>query len=176
MSLHRNLSEHEADPPSRWTVRKRGDRVWALESSSEGDLDHFPTKRAAEQAKESGFWANLYRDEGRWYRGESVHPWRRLARPAEGPAGGYLDPAVSGQGRTRQEPERRETDASEDATIRRYAIHRRLAEDVADAERHEDAAARLDRALRYSGGRSRHRAGSLLGRTGDRSARRRGER
>jgi hypothetical protein len=78
--------------------------------------------------------------------------------------------------RTRHVPDRREGDEAEDATIRRYAIHRHLTKDVVDAERHEDAAARLDRALRYSGGRSRHRPGSLLGRTGDRSARRRGER
>ena len=82
-----------------------------------------------------------------------------------------------GLARTRQEQDRREGDQAEDATIRRYAIHRRLTKDVVDAERHDDAAARLERALRYSGGgRSRHRPGSLLGRTGDRSARRRGER
>ena len=82
MALHQTLEEHDADPPSGWTVRKASDRRWQLVSRNGGTIDTFPTKRAAEHAKTSGFAFTLYQKEGRWFRGESIPGWRPYAATA----------------------------------------------------------------------------------------------
>ena len=78
MALHHDLAAHEADPPSSWTVAKRGSG-WALLSSQGHVLDRFSTKKAAEAARHSGWLAKMYADEGHWMRGGSVHLWRPYA-------------------------------------------------------------------------------------------------
>ena len=75
MALHRTPAEHDADPPSGWTVRKSG-RKWQLLSGSGGVLDTFETKKQAEGGKCSGFLFNLYQDEGRWFKGETPRGWK----------------------------------------------------------------------------------------------------
>jgi len=81
MALHLTPEEHDADPPSSWTVEKHG-RRWALKSSRGGTLDTFATKREAEAAKLTGFHARLWEKEGRWFRGEPVDGWRSYAELA----------------------------------------------------------------------------------------------
>jgi hypothetical protein len=80
MALHLTIEEHDADPPSRWTVQKSG-RRWQLLSRNGGVVDTFNTKRDAENAKTSGQIFNLYQKEGRWFRGEAVPGWRPYAAP-----------------------------------------------------------------------------------------------
>lgn len=75
MALHLNLAEHDADPPSGWTVKKEG-RRWQLLSRAGGVIDTFNTKKAAEQAKVSGRDFELYEKEGRWFCGEQVDNWK----------------------------------------------------------------------------------------------------
>lgn len=75
MALHLTPEEHDADPPSEWTVRKSG-RNWQLLSASGGVLDTFPTKTAAVAAKSGGFAFDLYQKEGRWFRGEPINNWK----------------------------------------------------------------------------------------------------
>jgi hypothetical protein len=67
-------AEHAANPPHTWTVCKRG-RKWAL-CALDHPLDFFDTKKAAEAAKTTGFIANLYEKERRWYAGEPVSGWK----------------------------------------------------------------------------------------------------
>lgn len=76
MALHITLEEHNADPPSGWTVKKSG-RRWQLISGNGGVLDTFDTKAGAENAKVNGFLVDLYNKEGRWLNGESVSGWRQ---------------------------------------------------------------------------------------------------
>jgi hypothetical protein len=78
MALHMTPQEHDADPPSNWTVRKAG-RRWQLISGRGGVLDTFDTKTQAEAAKAYGFMFDLYQKEGRWFRGEPVSGWRPYA-------------------------------------------------------------------------------------------------
>jgi hypothetical protein len=71
MALHLTPAEHDADPPSGWTVRKLTARRWQLLNRRGGVLDTFDTKKQAEEAKKSGFLVNLYEKEGRWFKGET---------------------------------------------------------------------------------------------------------
>ena len=83
MSLFSNPEEHAANPPATWQITGKG-RYWHLRTASGGTLDSFGTKRAAEDARTSGFLVEMYEDETRWYRGESVRNWvpyRELADP-----------------------------------------------------------------------------------------------
>lgn len=83
MAMHLTPAEHNADPPSSWTVRKNGPKSWSL-CSSEGHVKHTTTtKKEAEALKTSGFYFNLYNDEGRWFNGEKVRNWN-IYVPKEG--------------------------------------------------------------------------------------------
>ncbi len=75
MAIHLTLKEHDADPPSGWSVRKVGSRYQLL-SGSGGVLTSFDTRTKAEEAKKSGFLFDLYQKEGRWFRGEPVPGWK----------------------------------------------------------------------------------------------------
>jgi hypothetical protein len=79
MALHLNIEEHDADPPEGWTVRKAGERLWQLCDKDGGVLQSTKTKKEAEALKTSGFFFNLYHDEGRWFRGEAIHGWKPYA-------------------------------------------------------------------------------------------------
>jgi hypothetical protein len=75
MALHATPEEHDADPPSGWTVQKHG-RKWRLRNKSGGTLATVDTKREAESLKSSGWLFDLYHDEGRWFNGEQVRNWK----------------------------------------------------------------------------------------------------
>jgi hypothetical protein len=75
MALHLTPEEHDADPPSGWTVHKHG-RRWQLRSKDGGVFDTFDTKRQAEAAKTSGRLFDLYQKEGRWFKGETPPGWK----------------------------------------------------------------------------------------------------
>lgn len=85
MALFATPQEHAANPPETWAIVKRGPRSWALTTAVDPDaaIEHFTTKRAAEQARVDGFAARLYRKEARWYAGESVPGWRPYAPKGE---------------------------------------------------------------------------------------------
>lgn len=73
-------AQHHENPPATWTVRKHG-RKWGLFCNvSENPLDTFLTKREAEAGKVTGFIANLYAKETRWYTGERVDNWKVYAQ------------------------------------------------------------------------------------------------
>lgn len=74
MSLFSGPDEHAANPPETWTVTRSG-RRWKLCTSSGGVLGAYNTRGQAEAARTSGFLADLYADETRWYAGESVRGW-----------------------------------------------------------------------------------------------------
>jgi hypothetical protein len=76
MALHLTPAEHDADPPSGWTVHRRGARKWELRSVTGAVLALRDTKREAESLKAAGFLIDLYDAEGRWFRGESVPGWK----------------------------------------------------------------------------------------------------
>lgn len=78
MALHLTPEEHDADPPSGWTVRKQG-RRWALCNRKGDVLDTFDTKSKAESYKTTGFLFNLYQQEGEWFRGNTPHSHRPYA-------------------------------------------------------------------------------------------------
>lgn len=78
MSIFASPAEHAAHPPSSWTVRKHG-RKWGLFIGNEHPADTFLTKRQAEAAKTTGFLADLYAKELRWYAGEAVYGWKPYA-------------------------------------------------------------------------------------------------
>ena len=83
MSLFNGPEQHTANPPETWTVARRGCQ-WALCTAADVELQRFPTNRAAEGARTTGFFAELYAKEKRWYAGESVPGWRpcsEVARP-----------------------------------------------------------------------------------------------
>lgn len=79
MALHLTPEQHDADPPSRWTVHKVTDRRWQLRSSTGGVLDTFDTKAKAQAAKVSGRLFDLYQREGRWFAGETQPGWKSYA-------------------------------------------------------------------------------------------------
>lgn len=76
MAMHRTPADHDADPPSGWTVRKHG-RKFALCNKDGHPMQYCTTRREAEALKTSGFYFNLYNDEGRWFCGESVRNWKQ---------------------------------------------------------------------------------------------------
>lgn len=67
--------DHAANPPETWQVRKVAERRWELFVPIYG-LETFPTKKAAEAAKVSGFLVNLYEKERRYYAGQDVPGWK----------------------------------------------------------------------------------------------------
>jgi hypothetical protein len=73
--LFSNPAHHSDNPPSSWTVHKHG-RRWQLCTASGGILSSFDTKRQAEEAKEKGFYADLYAKESQWYSGLPVAGWK----------------------------------------------------------------------------------------------------
>lgn len=79
VALHLNLADHDADPPSNWVVQKVKNGLWHLNNNQGFTLESFKTKKAAEKAKSSGFYFNLYEKEGRWFRGEPVPDWKPYA-------------------------------------------------------------------------------------------------
>lgn len=81
MSLFGSPEEHAANPPESWRTMKSGGR-WALLAGDGGRLDTYRTKREAEEARRTGFYAELYADETRWYAGEAVRGWKPYQRPA----------------------------------------------------------------------------------------------
>ena len=79
MSLFRSPEEHAQNPPSSWEVVKVADRVWHLRTASGGTLESFESKGRALEAREGGFLAREYEQEGRWYAGEDVAGWKPYA-------------------------------------------------------------------------------------------------
>lgn len=84
MSIFSGPQEHEANPPSSWTVRKIG-RKWGLFLADyDNPADTFKTKTDAEAAKCSGFLFDLYEREKRWYAGGHVAGWKTYRAAQEG--------------------------------------------------------------------------------------------
>lgn len=83
MSLFGSPEKHAANPPETWVVAKAGNRVWHLKTADGTVLDSFTTRKAAEAARETGFTADLYAKEKRWYAGENVPPWKPYAQVKE---------------------------------------------------------------------------------------------
>lgn len=76
MALHTTPAEHQADPPSSWTVKPLAGHRWQLVSSGGATLETFTTKRDALAAKSGGWWVSLYEREGRWFAGLPVPGWK----------------------------------------------------------------------------------------------------
>ncbi len=71
-----SAQDHPVNPPGTWTVeRQRVGRRWDLRTAAGVVISSFPTKRSAVAARTSGFYADLYAKEGRWYAGEPVAGW-----------------------------------------------------------------------------------------------------
>jgi hypothetical protein len=82
MSLFSNPEEHAANPPSTWLVVKTGG-CWSICAADGYELEgNFDRKRDAEAARTSGFAAQLYAKETRWYAGESVRGWKPYSEVA----------------------------------------------------------------------------------------------
>ncbi len=79
MSMFANPTEHAANPPSTWVVKKAGEKLWHLCSKDGVVIDRATTKKAAEAMKTSGFNATLYEKETRWYAGATVDGWKPYA-------------------------------------------------------------------------------------------------
>lgn len=74
--------EHAANPPATWTVARVG-RRWELRTQAGSVLQSFATKHEAEAARHTGFFADLYADEGKWFAGERVRNWKPYAQTAK---------------------------------------------------------------------------------------------
>jgi hypothetical protein len=107
MALHLTRAEHDADPPSGWTVHKHG-RRWQLRNRNGGVLDTFDTKAKAEAAKVTGFLVTLYQNEGRWFNGETVPGWKPYVEPQATPGPWIVapDPDLPGAWRVLHGPTR----------------------------------------------------------------------
>ena len=67
---------HAENPPETWEVRKTGRRWGLFAARAEHPLESFDTKRAALEARSSGWLVKLYDQERRWYAGEHVEGWK----------------------------------------------------------------------------------------------------
>ena len=74
--------EHAANPPQTWVAVKAAARLWHLNTAGGVTLDSFATRKAAEAARESGWAADLYEKERRWYAGENVPRGSRTPKSA----------------------------------------------------------------------------------------------
>jgi hypothetical protein len=70
--------------------REGGSRSWNLNSSLGGTINSYPSRRAAEAARESGPFVTLWEQEGRWMRGEAVPGWRPYAEVLAERAAGWM--------------------------------------------------------------------------------------
>ena len=77
MSLFPGPEQHAANPPTTWTVERAG-RRWSLRVAG-FELSRYDTRGAAEAARTSGQWAELYENERRWYAGELIPHWKPYA-------------------------------------------------------------------------------------------------
>jgi len=84
MALHTTPTDHDNDPPSAWSVVKKGERSWHLQSSLGGVIGYFTTRREAEEHRTGGRYVKLYEDEGRWFAGEQVRGWKPYEPAARG--------------------------------------------------------------------------------------------
>lgn len=80
MALFGSLEGNIANPPTTWQVVKVADRVWHLlpieHEPGDAPLDSFPTKKAAENARESGHLVDLWAKEIAWMEGAEVPGWK----------------------------------------------------------------------------------------------------
>ena len=79
MTLFASPEEHAANPPETWRVVKVADRLWRLATKDGSELRCFPRQRDAEEEKVSGWYADMYAKETRWYAGEPVRGWKPYA-------------------------------------------------------------------------------------------------
>lgn len=80
MSLFGGRAEHAANPPDTWNVVRSGNR-WNLITTAGAVLDSFDRKRDAEAGRITGFAADLYAKETRWYAGETIPGWKPYQPP-----------------------------------------------------------------------------------------------
>lgn len=73
--LFASPEDHAANPPETWKVARVG-RHWHLTTADGVTIADAPTKTKAESMRFEGFFAKLYADEGRWFKGEKVNNWR----------------------------------------------------------------------------------------------------
>lgn len=79
-AFRRVVEEHFLNPPSTWVVVKKGDRNWWIApESGEYAYERFETKRAAEEALESGrhSYGRIWQERDEWYRQTSNDPRNR---------------------------------------------------------------------------------------------------
>lgn len=62
--LHNTREEHEANPPSSWTVVKVADRCWRLQDARGVVLATEKSRMLAEEARTTGYFARMYEREG----------------------------------------------------------------------------------------------------------------
>jgi len=79
MTLFATPEEHAAHPPASWQVIHAGQRSWNLETAPGVAIHTYRTREAAEAAKVSGQWVDLWERESRWYAGEAIPHWRLWA-------------------------------------------------------------------------------------------------
>lgn len=83
MALFGDPETHRDNPPSTWQVVKASERRWELRAAAvEGVMQSFTTRRQAQEAREAGFFVDLYEKEGRWYAGLPVPGWKPYAATA----------------------------------------------------------------------------------------------
>lgn len=85
MSLFQTPEQHAANGPDTWRVEKVRDGLWAIVTAT-GDaqlggdrLDTFSTRKSAVEGLETGWAAQLWEKERRWYAGESIPGWKSWA-------------------------------------------------------------------------------------------------
>lgn len=71
--------DHAANAPDTWVVVKAMERLWQLKTKDGDVIQSFPTKTRALQARNAGFYPNLYEKEGRWYAGEKIPGWKEYS-------------------------------------------------------------------------------------------------
>lgn len=75
-NMFSSKEEHAANPPESWVAVKVADRAWDLRTKDGVTLGRYPSKKAAEADKTSGFYTRMYDQERRWYAGEQIPNWK----------------------------------------------------------------------------------------------------
>ncbi len=75
MAMYLTHEEHDANPPTTWTVSKIGGK-WSLCDKNGTVMTTTNTKKEAEALKTQGFLYDIYQKEGKWFRGEPVANWK----------------------------------------------------------------------------------------------------
>ena len=78
MSMFSGPTEHAANAPETWEVRKAGDRLWQLVTTDGTVINTYGTKKHATESIDL-VWRTIYDRETRWYAGEQIDQWKPWA-------------------------------------------------------------------------------------------------